>query len=261
MVKHPRINNILNHLAAADAAVSMKRQHNLVSPAEGCGNFGIFRGMPSEITIVIVDDHPVFRLGLHELVTGNSRFKIVGEASDGQAALRLIEELKPKIAIVDIDMPRLNGLQMARALRNMKSPVLTIFLTMYKAEDMFKAAMDLGVKAYVLKDNASDDILAALEKVIEGETFVSPSISEIGKRRDNKVPRLLLSKPQIDELTVAERRILKLISDDHTSKEIAELLGISVRTVENHRLNICSKLNIHGSHALLKFAFEHRSYL
>src|SRR5688500_10344455 len=107
--------------------------------------------MTSEWTVLIVDDHPVFRLGLHELIGGSSRFKIVGEASDGEAALRLISELKPNIAIVDIDMPRLNGLEMARALRKVDTSVETIFLTMYNAEDMFNAAMDLGVKAYVLK--------------------------------------------------------------------------------------------------------------
>jgi DNA-binding CsgD family transcriptional regulator len=86
-------------------------------------------------------------------------------------------------------------------------------------------------------------------------------MSDIGQRRSHRVQQLLLNKPQIDELTSAERRILKLVAEDHTSKEIAELLGISTRTVENHRLNICYKLNVHGSHGLLKFAFEHKSYL
>jgi len=217
--------------------------------------------MSPELTILIVDDHPVFRLGLHELIGRCSGFRIVGEASDGEEALRLIDILKPDIAIVDIDMPRLNGLEMVRAMRKVKNPVATVFLTMYRAEDMFNAAMDLGVKAYVLKENASDDILAALQRVAQNETFVSPSMSDIGNRRSQRVQQLLLSKPQIDELTSAERRILKLVAEDHTSKEIAELLGISTRTVENHRLNICHKLNVHGSHGLLKFAFEHKSYL
>ena len=217
--------------------------------------------MTPELTILIVDDHPVFRLGLHELIGRCSRFRIVGEASDGEEALRLMAVLKPDIAIVDIDMPRLNGLEMMLAMRKMKNPAATVFLTMYRAEDMFNAAMDLGVRAYVLKENASDDILAALQRVAQNETFVSPSMSEIGHRRSHRVQQLLLSKPQIDELTSAERRILKLVAEDHTSKEIAELLGISTRTVENHRLNICYKLNVHGSHGLLKFAFEHKSYL
>jgi DNA-binding NarL/FixJ family response regulator len=121
--------------------------------------------------------------------------------------------------------------------------------------------MDIGVKAYVLKENASDDIIGALQKVAKGEKFVSPSLSDIGRRRDDRVQALLLSKPQIDDLTLAERRILKLIAEDRTSKEIADVLKISAKTVENHRLNICRKLNIHGSHSLLKFAFDHKSHL
>ena len=195
------------------------------------------------------------------MILEKSRVEIVGEASDGEEALRLISECKPGIAIVDIDMPCLNGLDLMRALRKTESSLAVIFLTMYKEEDMFNAAMDLGVKAYVLKENAADDILAALEKVARGGTFISPSMSDLGQRRSDRVQQLLLGKPQIDDLTSAERRILKLVAEDRTSKEIAELLQISVKTVENHRLNICHKLHLHGSHSLLKFAFDHKSYL
>jgi DNA-binding NarL/FixJ family response regulator len=208
-----------------------------------------------------VDDHPVFRRGLREVIEEGSHFQIVAEASDGEEALRLILAAKPGIAVVDIDMPRLNGLEMVRAIRKLELPVATIFLTVYKEEDMFNAAMDLGVKAYVPKENATDDILAALESVSRGESFVSPSMLEIKTRRSNRVQQLLLSKPQIDDLTPAERRVLKLIAEDRTTKEIADLLGISARTVENHRLNICQKLNLHGSHSLLRFAFDNKSYI
>jgi DNA-binding NarL/FixJ family response regulator len=222
----------------------------------------MFPTMPSnEIKLLVVDDHPVFRRGLREIIAENPNFSVVGEASDGEAAMRMIVDLKPDIAVVDIDMPRLNGLEMVRALRKIDIPVATVFLTMYKEEDMFNAAMDIGVKAYVLKENATDDILTALEKVAHGETFVSSSMSAIGQRRSDRVQELLLSKPQIDDLTTAERRILKLIAEDRTSKEIADLLRISIKTVENHRLNICRKLNLHGSHSLLKFAFDNKSYL
>jgi DNA-binding NarL/FixJ family response regulator len=217
--------------------------------------------MKREVKLLIVDDHPVFRRGLREVIEENPRFRVVGEAADGEAAMRMIADLKPSIAVVDIDMPRLNGLEMARALQKLSTPVTTIFLTMYDEEDMFNAAMDLGVKAYVVKESAADDILAALERVDQGETFISPSISDIGKRRSSRVQELLLSKPQLEDLTSAERRILKLIAEDRTSKEIASLLNISVKTVENHRLNICHKLNLHGSHSLLKFAFDLKAYL
>jgi DNA-binding NarL/FixJ family response regulator len=216
---------------------------------------------PNEIKLLVVDDHPVFRRGLREIIAENPSFRVVGEACDGEDAMKMIVDLKPDIAVVDIDMPRLNGLEMVRALRKIDIPIATIFLTMYKEEDMFNAAMDMGVKAYVLKENATEDILAALEKVAHGETFVSSSMSRMGQRRTDRVQELLLSKPQIDDLTSAERRILKLIAEDRTSKEIADLLQISIKTVENHRLNICRKLNLHGSHSLLKFAFDNKSYL
>jgi len=217
--------------------------------------------MKREVKLLIVDDHPVFRRGLRQVIEENPHFRVVGEAPDGEAALRMISELKPNIAVVDIDMPRLSGLELVRTLQKMKSPVTTVLLTMYDEEDMFNAAMDLGVKAYVVKESAADDILAALEKADQGETFISPSISDMGKRRTNRVQELLLSKPQIEDLTTAERRILKFIAEDRTSKEIADLLKISVKTVENHRLNICHKLNLHGSHSLLKFAFNLKAYL
>jgi DNA-binding NarL/FixJ family response regulator len=214
-----------------------------------------------EFKLLVVDDHPVFRRGLREIIEEHPSFRVIGEASDGEAAMKMIVDLKPDIAVVDIDMPRLNGLEMVRALRKIDLSVATIFLTMYNEEDMFNAAMDMGVKAYVLKENATEDILAALEKVAQGEMFVSSSMSTIGQRRSDRVQELLLSKPQIDDLTLAERRILKLIAEDRTSKEIADLLQISNKTVENHRLNICRKLNLHGSHSLLKFAFDNKSYL
>jgi DNA-binding NarL/FixJ family response regulator len=217
--------------------------------------------MQSKLKLLIVDDHPVFRRGLREIIEEHRTFQIVGEASDGKTALDLLGELKPDVIVLDIDMPRLNGLEMARSLQRDKSAIRIVFLTMYKDEDLFNAAMDVGVKAYVLKENAGEDIIRALEKVARSEGFVSPGLSHAGQRRSERVHALLLSKPQIDELTAAERRILKLIAEDRTSKEIADVLQISTKTVENHRLSICHKLNLHGSHSLLKFAFDHKSHL
>lgn len=216
--------------------------------------------MKQKVKLLIVDDHPVFRRGLREIIEENPNFNVVGETSDGDTALLLAKELKPDIAIVDIDMPRLNGLETVRAFQKNALAINVIFLTMYKEEDMFNAAIDLGAKAYIVKDNAADEIIAALEKVAMGEPFISQSMSDAGQRRSNRVKELLLSKPQIEDLTAAERRILKLIAEDHTSKEIADKLQISTKTIENHRQNICHKLKLHGSHSLLKFAFEHKSH-
>jgi DNA-binding NarL/FixJ family response regulator len=217
--------------------------------------------MTREVTVMIVDDHPLLRHGLRDFIGRNSRFKIIGEASDGKEALRQIVCLKPQVTILDIDMPRLNGLETMRAIRQLPFSVKIIVLTMYKEEDMFNAAMDLGAKAYILKENAANDVVAALDKVDGGETFISASMLGAGNRRSDRVRQLLLSKPQIEALTPAERRILKLIGEDYTSKEIADLLKLSVRTVDNHRQHICNKLKLHGTHSLLKFAFDNSPYL
>jgi DNA-binding NarL/FixJ family response regulator len=217
--------------------------------------------MKPEVTVFIVDDHPLLRRGLRDVIGENSRFKIVGEASDGEEALRQLVCLKPQIAIVDIDMPHLNGLETIRAFRNLSFSIKAIVLTMYREEDMFNAAMDLGAKAYVLKENAANEIVAALEKVDRNEAFVSSLMLDAGQRRSERVRELLLSKPQIEALTPAERRILKLVGEDYTSKEIANLLHLSVRTVDNHRQHICDKLKLHGTHSLLKFAFDNSAYL
>jgi len=217
--------------------------------------------MTQKVTVLIVDDHPLLRHGLRDFIGRNSRFEIVGEAADGHEALQQMTLLKPQIAILDIDMPRRNGLETIRAIRDLPFPVKVIILTMYKEEDMFNAAMDVGAKAYVLKENAATDIVAALEKVAAGETFISALMLEVGQRRSERVRELLLSKPQIEALTPAERRILKLIGDDYTSKEIADRLKLSVRTVDNHRQHICNKLKLHGTHSLLKFAFDNSAYL
>lgn len=217
--------------------------------------------MRNRIKVLIVDDHPLFRRGLRQIIEENKQFEIVGEAADGAVGLRLAAELKPDIIVVDVDMPQLNGLQMARALRREQSSAQIVFLTMYSDEALFNAALDIGVKGYVLKENAGGEVISALQKVAGGESFFSLALTTIGLRRDDRVKTLLLSKPSLDTLTAAERRLLKLIAEDRTSKEIADLLKISTRTVENHRHNICRKLNIYGSHSLLKFAFDHKSYL
>ena len=217
--------------------------------------------MKQEVTVLVVDDHPLLRHGLCDIIAKTQHFKIIGEASDGKEALRKLACLKPQIVILDIDMPQLNGLDTIRVIRELPFPVKVVILTMYHEEDMFNAAMDLGAKAYVLKDNAPKDIIAALEKVERGDTFLSASLLQAGQRRSDRVRQLLLSKPQIDALTLAERRILKLVGEDFSSKQIADRLGLSVRTVDKHRQHICDKLNLHGSHSLLKFAFDNSAYL
>jgi DNA-binding NarL/FixJ family response regulator len=217
--------------------------------------------MKTPITILIADDHPIFRKGLCEVLAEDRALRVVRETGDGAEALRLIQELRPAIAILDIHMPKLSGLQVIRSLWENKSLVKIILLTMHEDEDLFNEAMNLGVSAYVLKENAAADLLNAVRCVAEGKTFVSPSLADLLLRRSKQSAALRKEKAGLELLTATEGRILKLIAEDKTTKEIAEALGISTRTVDTHRQNISHKLNLSGSHSLLKFAYDNKSRL
>jgi DNA-binding NarL/FixJ family response regulator len=213
------------------------------------------------ITIVIADDHPLFRKGLRQSIEEDPSLRILGEASDGASALRLIESCTPDVAILDIDMPAMRGLQVAKMIKDQQLFVAVIILTIYKEEDMFNEAMDAGVRGYVMKETAVIDMLEAIKAVAMGKYYFSPAIAGHLVGRSERAKHLLAEKPRVAELTPSERRILKLIALNKTSKDIANELSISYRTVETHRTNIATKLNIHGSHSLLSFALEHRSVL
>ena len=215
--------------------------------------------MSEEIRLVMADDHPIFREGLRQIIEKDSRIKIIGEADNGQKALELIEEKMPDIALLDIDMPKLTGLEVLKKVSG--TSVKIIFLTMYSEEDIFDEAMGLGVKGYVLKDSAVNDILECILSVSEGNYFISPSMSNLLLRRRKKMTDLRKSNPMLDSLTPTEKKILRFISQNKTSKEIADVLFLSHRTIENHRTNISNKLNLKGSHSLIKFAIENKSLL
>ncbi|HYE32570.1 MAG TPA: response regulator transcription factor [Methylomirabilota bacterium] len=211
--------------------------------------------------IVIADDHPIFREGIRRVLEKHPDLAIVGEADDGKAALRLIAEHEPEVALLDISMPGLSGLEAARELGKSKSTTKVVLLTMFKEEDMLMEAMDAGVRGYVLKENAVLDIVSCLRKVAAGEYFISPAISHLLVKRNTRARELAQERPGLASLTPMERRVLALIADGKTSKEIGKELFISPKTVDNHRFNTAAKLGLHGPNALLKFAMEKRSSL
>lgn len=217
--------------------------------------------MSKATRILVADDHPIFRRGLRDVVKEDASVQLVGEAGDGAEALRLIDELKPQVAVLDHDMPKLNGLQVALAVRRQRLQVGLVMLTMFKEERLFNEAMDAGFLGYVLKENAASDLIECVHAVAAGRAFISPVLSPFLLQRGERVRTLATEKPGLDLLTPAERRILKLIAADFTSKEIAGRLGVSFHTVENHRANISAKLGLSGSHSLLKFAFDNKSNL
>lgn len=217
--------------------------------------------MKTEIRILIADDHPIFRKGLRQVIEADTRLKVIEEAEDGAVALERIQALKPEIAILDVHMPNMSGFDLVRALRKKRVPVEIIILTMYKDEEMFNTAMDLGVKGYLLKDSAITEIVSSIKAVADGQPYISPVLSKLLLDRSRRAASLRETQPSLEDLTPTELRVLKLIAEYKTSKEIADELFIHPRTVDNHRTNICTKLEIHGSHALLKFALEHKSEL
>jgi DNA-binding NarL/FixJ family response regulator len=213
------------------------------------------------LRLVIADDHPIFRAGLRAVLARSPEIQVVGEAGDGAEALDQVRQFKPDIAIVDIDMPKCDGLRFAASVRDAQIPVKVVVLTAHPQKEMFDAFLDLGVAGYVLKENASAELIACLKAVAEGEPYVSPSLTRLLLRRRQAADQLRTERPGIDRLTPAERRILRLIAEDKTSKEIATQLGVSPNTVDNHRANICEKLGLRGTHSLLKFAFDNKSRL
>lgn len=211
--------------------------------------------------MVIVDDHPLFRQGLRHAIEGNSRFEVAAEAGKSETALNLILQEKPDVAVLDVNLPDMNGFELIRALRKKKCHTPVVILTMLKDEQAFNTALNLKVSGYVLKDNASAEILNCIEAVANGDSYVSPSLTDFLLRRRSRAEQLARKQPGLDDLTVAERRILKRIADGKTSREIATEFFISPRTVESHRAHICEKLGLSGSNKLLHFALENRDSL
>lgn len=215
---------------------------------------------PQNTPIILADDHPLMRKGLKEMIEEEGNFRIVAEANNGESALSLIEKHRPLIAVLDIDMPKMSGLEVAAAVKKVKIPVRLIILTMYDTESMFTRAMDLGVMGYVLKESAATEIVEALKSVQEGKHYITSSMTGMLVRQRTAAFR---SDEQLalSQLTAAERKVLRLIGQDLSTRQIADTLFVSPRTIDTHRNNICQKLDLHGASALLKFALEHKHLL
>ncbi len=214
-----------------------------------------------KIKVIIADDHPVMRSGVKSVLLNNSTIEILAEAKDGEEAYNLILKHQPDVALIDVEMPKMTGLEIVRRISTEDIKTRFIFLTMYKEEDMFNEAMDVGAFGYVLKENAVEDVLESVKIVAEGRHYISPMISGYLVNRLNKLNTLSQKSPSVNDLTKAERIILKHISLEKTTQQIADELHISYKTVENHRNNISKKLRLSGSHSLVKFAISNKSIL
>lgn len=208
------------------------------------------------IQVLIADDHPLFCKGLADILEDEPDISITGQASTGEESIKLVRELKPDIAILDIGMPSKNGLDVAEFIQKNQIPTKVVILTMYKDEQRFNRAITLGIKGYILKDNTIEEVTKCIRMVANDQLYISPSLSAYLLNRIKKHDKAGIGPQYLDKLTPSERRILRLVASRKTSREIADQLYISIKTVENHRSNICKKLDLEGTNSLLKFAME-----
>jgi len=206
--------------------------------------------------VVIAEDHTILREGLRALFSSSPDFEIVGEAEDGRGAIQCIENVKPALVLMDLSMPRMNGMDAIREIKKLCPGTKILALTVHKAEEYVLATLQAGADAYVLKDATYPELVMAMKSVLVGKRYLSPGISEKvieGYLEGRKTVRYTSAW---DILTKREREILKLIAEGHKNKEIADYLCVSVKTVETHRANLMRKLDLHDVSALTVFAME-----
>ncbi len=201
--------------------------------------------------IVIADDHTMVRQGLR-VILEREHFEVVGEASDGQEAVRLVEQLHPAIAVLDVAMPALNGIDAAREISRVSPRTKTILLTMLTEDQYVLESLRAGVKGYVLKSNSSEELIHAIGDVCAGKVYLTPAASTAVVQA--YVSGSTASAP---DLTERERQVLQLVAEGKTSKEIAQKLGITGKTAESHRSHIMEKLAIHDTAGLVRYAIRH----
>ncbi len=207
------------------------------------------------IKILLVEDHTIVRQGLRGILEERG-LEIVGEAENGHEGLRIAQEKKPDIVIMDISLPSMSGIEATRRIRKEMPDTKVIILTIHKEENYLFKSLDAGANGYLVKDTAADDLIDAIETVNAGKIYLSPNLPP-GLLDDYR--KMLSSGKKVDEfsrLTNREREILQLLSEGNTSKQIAKMLFISVKTVENHRANIMNKLDIHDTAGLVRYAIR-----
>ncbi|PKA83179.1 LuxR family two component transcriptional regulator [Ulvibacter sp. MAR_2010_11] len=210
--------------------------------------------MAKKETIITADDHPLLLKGLNDFLL-EKNFNIIGSGNNGREAYNLITKLNPDIAIIDIQMPFMSGLEIAQKCKTNGITTKIILITLHKERDLYQQAQDLNIFGYVLKEFALEEIETCIKTVSSGKPFFSPEIKDLLGSNN-------MEENSLKNLTPSEKKILKLIANDKTNKEIASLLFISYRTVEKHRSNIISKLDLeHKTNSLLIWAKEHQEKL
>jgi DNA-binding NarL/FixJ family response regulator len=210
----------------------------------------------SPATVLLADDHPVFRRGLKSAVEETGRYRVVAEAADGEAAIRLIAQHAPALAVIDLAMPGKDGFEVVRWAGEHAPETRAVILTLHKDTVFLDRAVALGVAGFLAKDDAESEILRCLDRVAAGEFYASPNLA-----RPAAPKPAVADGPELAKLTPMQRSVLRMVANYYTSREIADALGIAPRTVENHRANIAIRLHLQGHNALLRFAVRHRGAL
>ncbi len=212
--------------------------------------------MSQKIGILIADDHTLLRNGIRALLEDEQDMVVVGEANDGREAVRLAAQLKPNVILMDIAMPLLNGLEATRQIKREHPEINVLVLTMYDHEEYFRQMLEVGASGYIVKKAAANELVAAIRAVHNGEAVLSPAITRL--LLEDYLNRDSLTKEEDDPnaLSSREREVLQLIAEGKTSREIAELLNLSVKTVQSHRTNLMQKLDLHDRGDLIKYAIQ-----
>jgi DNA-binding NarL/FixJ family response regulator len=212
--------------------------------------------MPERKRIVIAEDHTILREGLRMLLSSNPDFEVVGEAQDGLEAIRAVETLKPDLILMDLSMPRMNGVGAIQEIKKLNPTTKILVLTVHKTEEHILTALKTGAEGYILKDATHSELMLAMDNIFSGKSYLSPGISEKVIEGYLEGRKSVKSSTSWDTLTQREREILKMIAEGYRNKDIADYLCISAKTVEKHRANLMKKLDLHSASSLTAFAME-----
>jgi two-component system, NarL family, response regulator NreC len=209
-----------------------------------------------KVRLLLCDDHALFRAGMKALLGKQPTLEVVGEAADGQAALEEVERLRPDVVLMDIEMPRLNGIEATRRITQARSEVKVLVLTMYLEDLLVARCLEAGASGYIIKDAPVAQLAYAVETVAGGGRYLSPGA--VDKVIDHRGQLIERNRTRYDLLTNREREVLKLLADGLSIKEVAARLGRSVKTAEVHKYNLMQKLDVHDRGELIRYAIAHR---
>lgn len=206
----------------------------------------------SQLRILLADDHPVVIKGLRSLLESQPGWEICGEATDGQEAISEAARLRPDVAVLDLSMPKMNGIEAARHIASLPGHPELLILTVHESEEMVREALDAGARGYVLKSDAGDELLIAVRALSQHKAFLSRRFAE----RLSDGAALPVKQQRPSSLSSRERQVVQLLAEGETTKEVAASLGIKVKTAETHRANIMRKLGIHTASGLVRYAIR-----